>query len=114
MVRGRQPLRAMGRLGTVEAGAWGPGLIQGHRTGLDVYRVGFLSTNSPVAIRTDRSSRRCLAVAPIAGAGAVDFSLVMIPALAAPMALLLHFYALRNYLRDRVTAEDANERLESA
>jgi hypothetical protein len=31
-------------------------------------------------------------------APAADFSLVMIPAIAAPVALLLHFYALRNFL----------------
>lgn len=34
-------------------------------------------------------------------APAFEFSLVMIPVLAAPMALLLHFYALRNYLTSR-------------
>src|SRR5689334_21653284 len=39
-------------------------------------------------------------------AAAADFSLVMIPAIAAPVALLLHFYALRNFiLQKRVRKE---------
>ena len=37
-------------------------------------------------------------------APAFQFSLVLIPALAAPMALLLHLFALRTYLRSEATA----------
>src|SRR5262245_56113608 len=36
-------------------------------------------------------------------APAFEFSLVLIPALAAPMALLLHLFALRSYLRSEAT-----------
>ena len=35
-------------------------------------------------------------------AAAADFSLVMLPAIAAPIALLLHFYSLRNYLLKKI------------
>ena len=38
-------------------------------------------------------------------AAAFRFSLVMIPALAAPMAVLLHIYAVRNHLLAPVVAD---------
>jgi hypothetical protein len=34
----------------------------------------------------------------ITSAAAFDFSIIMIPAIAAPVALILHFYSIRNYL----------------